>query len=107
MLTLTGLCTVLVAGILFVILGYLAWNGARSLSIDFFTHNPATFGEAGGGIAPALVGTFLLVLIAVNALVSHAYPWWLWVLMAWMPLIAGHTAWAMGLFDRDRDGKEL
>ena len=49
----------------------------------------------------------LLVLIAVNALFSSRYPWWLWVLMAWMPLIAGHTAWAMGLFDRDRDGKEL
>ena len=46
----------------------------------------------------------LLVLIAVNALVSHAYPWWLWVLMAWMPLIAGHTAWSMGLFDRNKEG---
>ena len=44
----------------------------------------------------------LLVLIAVNALFSSRYPWWLWVLTAWMPLIAGHTAWAMGLFDRDR-----
>ena len=44
----------------------------------------------------------LLVLIAVNALFSSRYPWWLWVLTAWMPLIAGHTAWAMGLFDRDK-----
>jgi hypothetical protein len=42
------------------------------------------------------------VLIAVNALFSSRYPWWLWVLTAWMPLIAGHTAWAMGLFDRAR-----
>ena len=46
----------------------------------------------------------LLVLIAVNALFSSSYPWWLWVLMAWMPLIAGHTAWAMGLFDRNKEG---
>jgi hypothetical protein len=44
----------------------------------------------------------LLVLIAVNALFSSRYPWWLWVLTAWLPLIAGHTAWAMGLFDRAR-----
>jgi hypothetical protein len=44
----------------------------------------------------------LLVLIAVNALFSSRYPWWLWVLTAWLPLIAGHTAWAMGLLDRDR-----
>jgi 2TM domain len=46
----------------------------------------------------------LMVLIAVNALFTRAYPWWLWVLMAWMPLIAGHTAWAMGLFDRNKEG---
>jgi uncharacterized membrane protein YdbT with pleckstrin-like domain len=44
----------------------------------------------------------LLVLIAVNALFSSAYPWWLWVLIVWMPLIAGHTAWAMGLFERNK-----
>ena len=44
----------------------------------------------------------LLVLIAVNALTSSAYPWWLWVLMAWMPLVAAHTAWSMGLFERNR-----
>ncbi len=42
----------------------------------------------------------LLVLIAVNALTNRQNPWWLWVLMAWMPLVAAHTAWAMGLFDR-------
>ncbi len=46
----------------------------------------------------------LLVLIAVNAIFSSRYPWWLWVLMAWMPLIAAHTAWAMGLFDRNKEG---
>jgi hypothetical protein len=44
----------------------------------------------------------LLVLIAANALFSSRYPWWLWVLMAWMPLVAAHTAWSMGLFDRDK-----
>ena len=46
----------------------------------------------------------LLVLIAANAMLTSAYPWWLWVLMAWMPLIAGHTAWSMGLFDRNKEG---
>jgi uncharacterized membrane protein YdbT with pleckstrin-like domain len=46
----------------------------------------------------------LMVLIAVNALFTRAYPWWLWVLMAWVPLIAGHTAWSMGLFDRNEEG---
>jgi len=46
----------------------------------------------------------LLVLIAVNAVLTRGYPWWLWVLTAWMPLVAGHTAWAMGLFDRNNEG---
>jgi uncharacterized membrane protein YdbT with pleckstrin-like domain len=46
----------------------------------------------------------LLVLIAVNALFSSRYPWWLWVLIAWMPLVAAHTAWAMGMFERKKEG---
>ena len=46
----------------------------------------------------------LLVLIVVNAVTSSAYPWWIWVLMVWMPFIAAHTAWAMGLFDRSKEG---
>jgi hypothetical protein len=46
----------------------------------------------------------LLVLIPVNFIVSRTNPWWLYVLMVWMPLIAAHTAWAMGLFDRHKEG---
>ena len=46
----------------------------------------------------------LMVLIAVNALFSSRYPWWLWVLTAWLPLIVCHTAWARGLFDRNKEG---
>ena len=42
----------------------------------------------------------LAVLILVNMLFYRAYPWWLWVLMLWMPLIALHTGWAMGLLRR-------
>jgi phosphate transport system permease protein len=65
MLTLTGLCTVLVAAVLFVILGYLAWNGARYLSWDFFTKLPAPVGESGGGMANAIVGSGKLLGLAV------------------------------------------
>ena len=46
----------------------------------------------------------LMVLIAINALFSARYPWWLWVLSAWAPLIVLHTAWAKGLFDRTNKG---
>jgi hypothetical protein len=51
----------------------------------------------------AALFTFL-VLIAVNAIFSSSYPWWLWVLVAWMPLVAAHTAWAKGLFERSKEG---
>ena len=41
MLSLSGLCTVLVIGVLFFILGYLFFHGARSLNCDFFTNSKA------------------------------------------------------------------
>ena len=46
----------------------------------------------------------LALLIVINAFTGSAYPWWMWVLMVWMPLIAVHTAWAMRLFGRGRSG---
>ena len=46
----------------------------------------------------------LLLLIVVNAFTSSGYPWWIWVLMVWMPFVAVHTAWAMGLFERSKEG---
>jgi phosphate transport system permease protein len=36
-------------------------RGAGALNWDFFTKSPALFGETGGGVAPALVGSLLLV----------------------------------------------
>ena len=64
MLTLTGVCALVAVGILFFILGYLLWNGGTSLSWDFFTKLPVPVGEAGGGMANALVGSAKLLLIA-------------------------------------------
>ena len=65
MLTLTGVCTVVVAGTLLVILGYLGWNGARSLSLNFFTQLPVPVGETGGGMANAILGSGKVLLLAV------------------------------------------
>lgn len=64
MLSLTGVCTVLVIGVLFFILGYLLWNGARSLNWDFFTKLPKPSGETGGGMANAIVGSGKVLLVA-------------------------------------------
>ena len=64
MLSLSGVCTVLVIGVLFFILGYLLWNGARSLDLDFFTKLPKPSGETGGGMANAIVGSGKVLLLA-------------------------------------------
>ncbi len=64
MLSMTAVFTVLVIGVLFVILGSLAWNGARYLSWDFFTKLPKPVGETGGGMANAIVGSGKLLMLA-------------------------------------------
>jgi phosphate transport system permease protein len=65
MLALTGLCTIITVATLFLILGFLLWNGWRSLDWDFFTKLPLSAGEAGGGMANAIVGSGIMILIAV------------------------------------------
>jgi phosphate transport system permease protein len=64
MLTITGICTVVTVSVLFLILGYLAVNGWRSVDWNFFTKLPLAAGETGGGMANAIVGSGLLILIA-------------------------------------------
>ncbi len=64
MLTVTGICTVLTVSVLFLILGYLVVNGVRSLDFNFFTKLPLAPGESGGGMANAIVGSGILILIA-------------------------------------------
>jgi phosphate transport system permease protein len=49
---------------LLFILAYLLREGVGALSVDFFTHTPRPVGEAGGGMANAVVGTVILVGIA-------------------------------------------
>lgn len=49
---------------LLFILWHLAREGAASLSLDFFTRMPRPVGEAGGGMANAIVGTLLLLGVA-------------------------------------------
>jgi phosphate transport system permease protein len=49
---------------LVAILGYVMVNGARYIDWQFLTAIPVPAGESGGGIANALVGSFLVVLVA-------------------------------------------
>ena len=57
MLSLTCVCALVAVSALFVILGFLIWNGAQSIHWSFFTNLPAPTCEIGGGIANAIVGS--------------------------------------------------
>ena len=64
MLTLTGVAAFGVVSILFLVLGYLIWNGGTSLSWNFFTQLPKPVGESGGGMANAILGSLKLLMLA-------------------------------------------
>jgi len=64
MLGLTAVCAAVSAGVLFAILGYIAWKGASSVSLSFLTNLPKPVGETGGGIANAIVGSAKVVGLA-------------------------------------------
>lgn len=64
MLSLTGVAAFAVVSVLFLILGYLLFNGGKSLSWDFFTKLPKPVGESGGGMANAILGSLKLLFLA-------------------------------------------
>jgi phosphate transport system permease protein len=63
----TGLALVCVAAAVIplgAMLIYVLQQGASTISLAFFTQAPAPAGEAGGGMAPQIVGTLYLIAIA-------------------------------------------
>lgn len=66
MLAMVGLCAAAATLPLLFILGHLVSLGRASLSLDLFTKMPAPVGQAGGGMANAIVGTLVLVGVACS-----------------------------------------
>jgi phosphate transport system permease protein len=64
MLTLTGLTTALALVPLFWIIGYVVYQGGKSITLEFFTQLPTPPGVEGGGVWNAIQGTILLVILA-------------------------------------------
>jgi phosphate transport system permease protein len=60
----TGAFAGLAITVLLVILGYIAVTGVRELNLAFLINTPKPIGEPGSGIANAIVGTLILILIA-------------------------------------------
>ncbi len=54
-------CVVLAVAPLFMIFFYTLFQGISALNLDFFIKMPKPVGEAGGGMANALVGTGILI----------------------------------------------
>ncbi|HKQ66664.1 MAG TPA: phosphate ABC transporter permease PstA [Methylomirabilota bacterium] len=61
---LSALAAALVVLPLLLIFGFLLWQGASAVNVDFFTHLPKPVGEVGGGMANAIVGTLILLTLA-------------------------------------------
>jgi len=55
---------VVVIVVLILILGYIGLTGVKELSFGFLINEPKPVGEPGGGIANAIVGTFILISVA-------------------------------------------
>jgi phosphate transport system permease protein len=61
MQTLTFVCAILVVTPLVLVFYHLIKEGFSSLNLAFFTQVPKAVGEKGGGMANAIVGTFILI----------------------------------------------
>jgi phosphate transport system permease protein len=55
----------IVVALLVLILAQVVINGARALNVDFFFKEQKPFGETGGGIVQAIVGTIMLLGISI------------------------------------------
>lgn len=61
--TLVGV-TALSVGLLILVVGYVVARGAPAIDLAFFTQRPLPYGEVGGGVAPAILGTLLMGALA-------------------------------------------
>jgi phosphate transport system permease protein len=64
MQALATLAALAAVAVLALVIISVAQRGASALSLDFFTKNAATFGQSGGGVANALVGSLVIVALA-------------------------------------------
>ncbi|HEY2218178.1 MAG TPA: phosphate ABC transporter permease PstA [Gaiellaceae bacterium] len=100
---------VIAVGFLAILVGSVLVRALHALNWDFFTKGPAVFGQTGGGIAPALVGTFLLVLFAtlfalpIGVLVAlyvseFASPRFAGQIKLWLDVLNGFPSIVIGIF---------
>jgi len=103
------LAALIAVGFLAILVGSVLFRAFHALNWDFFTKGPAVFGQAGGGIAPAFVGTILLVLFAtlfalpIGVLVAlyvseFAPPRFAQQIKLWLDVLNGFPSIVIGIF---------
>jgi len=103
------LAALIAVGFLAILVGSVLFRAFHALNWDFFTKGPAVFGQAGGGIAPAFVGTILLVLFAtlfalpIGVLVAlyvseFAPPRFAHQIKLWLDVLNGFPSIVIGIF---------
>jgi phosphate transport system permease protein len=98
-----------------ILVGSVLVRGLHALDWAFFTKGPAVFGQSGGGIAPSIVGTLMLVLVATamalpvgvliaiyvsefaNPRVSNQIKLWLDVLNGFPSIVIGIFVFALAV----------
>lgn len=58
------LCAALAVAVLGVVLAYVVAQGLPALNLAFFLERPLPYGEVGGGVAPAILGSLLMLAVA-------------------------------------------
>ncbi|MBK6428870.1 MAG: phosphate ABC transporter permease PstA [Blastocatellia bacterium] len=61
----TAGASLLVIAVLVIILGYMLYRGIGAINVSFFTDLPKPVGEPGGGIANAIVGSAIMLVVAI------------------------------------------
>ena len=61
----TAGASLLVIAVLVIILGYMLYRGIGAINVSFFTDLPKPVGEPGGGIANAIIGSAIMLVVAI------------------------------------------
>jgi phosphate transport system permease protein len=99
MQALATLAALSAVAVLAIVIISVAQRGASALTLDFFTKTAATFGQSGGGVANALVGSIVIVALATVMSVPVGILVALYVNEFAPPSIAGVTRLALDVLN--------
>lgn len=105
----TASASLLVIAVLVIILGYMLYRGIGAINVPFFTDLPKPVGEPGGGIANAIIGSAIMLAVAILVslpigvlaaiyLSEFGYGWFAQTLRFLTDVLAGIPSIVVGIF---------